>query len=347
MYMTYEYPSKVLISGGHEVGGVGSFADALRIGFTELGIPVETVSPSQAILRYRELRDPRVLKILSTSAVFAAPFARRSICMAHGVPRVGAQGWLRFSSIIASYKLANLFPGTQLVSVSHYTASTLRALFNVDTDSVVYNAAKPLFLERDDEGEAGRNYITYVGRLIEAKNLHRILPAVRDLMDETPGLRMCIIGTGPQRPKLEEIVGGDDRFEFKGCPDDNTVRAWLRRTRVFVSGNEVEGFGISYLEAMSQGCIVAMPGSGGGIEIALENVGHSVQLLPLSWNRQEVLTVLKRALKALPKETSISPFTASVAVRGFLAVDRQFALDGCVAPHARAATPSPATTGVS
>lgn len=344
--MTYEHPSKVLITGGREIGGVGSFAEALRIGFNGIGIPVEIISPSRVLMRIRELRDSRVLKILSTSAVFAAPFARRSICMAHGVPRVGAQGWLKFTSIIGSYKLATFCAGTQLVSVSYYTASTLRALFNVNADAVIYNAAKPLFLEPSNEGEAKRNYITYVGRLIEAKNLHRILPAIRDLMDETPALRMCIIGSGPQRAELEAIIGGDDRFEFKGTPDDETVRNWLRRTRVFVSGNEVEGFGIAYLEAMTQGCVVAMPGSGGGLEIASENVGRSVQLLPLSWNRHEILSVLRRAWSATPRPVSTTPFTASVAARGFLAVDGRFDMNGRISSSAGSATASPATAGV-
>ena len=96
--MKPEFPSKVLITGGHEIGGVRSFAEGLRAGFTELGIPVEIVSPSRILLLWRELRDPRILKILSTSAVFAAPFARRAICMAHGVPQAISQGLLRMLS---------------------------------------------------------------------------------------------------------------------------------------------------------------------------------------------------------------------------------------------------------
>lgn len=49
-------------------------------------MPVEIISPSRIFSRLQELRDPRILKILSTTAIYAAPFARRSICMAYGVP---------------------------------------------------------------------------------------------------------------------------------------------------------------------------------------------------------------------------------------------------------------------
>jgi len=328
------FPSKILITGGREIGGIGSFAESLRVGFSELGIPVEIVPASHIFRRWRELRDPHVLKILSTSAVFSAPFARRAICIAHGVPRADSQGWVTTIAVIASYKLANLCAGTQLVAVSHYTASTLGAVFNVRTDAVVYNPAKPIYLEPQSELDFERCYITYVGRLISAKNLHRMLPAIRDLLDENPGLRMCIIGTGNQRVQLEDMVEGDPRFEFKGTPDDPEVREYLRRSKIFVSGNEVEGFGIAYLEAMTQGCIVAMPGSGGGLEIAPENVGTSVQLLPLSWERTEILATLRRALRQQRRPVETTRFTVSAAAEGYLKADARFSNDGR-GPHGR------------
>jgi glycosyltransferase involved in cell wall biosynthesis len=328
--MRHEYPDRVLISGGREVGGVGSFAEGLRVGFAEYGIAAEIVPPSRVLWRRADLRNPRVLKILSTSAVFAAPLGRRTICVAHGVPRADAQGWTRLGSIIASFKLANRCRGAQLVAVSHYTAATLSAVFNVHADAVVYNPAKALYLEPAPERAEDRSYVTYVGRLIRAKNLHRIFPAVRDLMDETPGLRMCVIGTGEERARLEAMAAGDPRFEFHGTPDDAQVREQLRRSRLFVSGNEVEGFGIAYLEALAQGCVVAMPACGGGIEIAPGQVGHAVQLLPLSWDHAEVLAVLRRALREPWTPIATERFSAAAAASGYLGVDARFVADGSV-----------------
>jgi hypothetical protein len=114
--MKHEYPSKILITGGREIGGVSSFAEGLRAGFAELGIPVEINSPSRIFSRLQELRDPRILKILSTTAIYSAPFARRSICMAHGVPCADSQGWWKMTAIIFSHKLANLECWTSLRS---------------------------------------------------------------------------------------------------------------------------------------------------------------------------------------------------------------------------------------
>src|SRR5260370_26741696 len=97
--MKIEAPSKVLITGGQEVGGVGSFAEGLADGFAALGIPSEIIPPSHILSRWRDLRDAKVLKILSTTAVFAAPVARRAICIAHAVPRRESQRWIQLLSI--------------------------------------------------------------------------------------------------------------------------------------------------------------------------------------------------------------------------------------------------------
>jgi len=326
--MTTINPKRVLITGGREIGGVGSFADSLRQGFSELGIPVEIVPPVHIFRRWRELRDPEILKILSTTAVFAAPFSRRAICMAHGIPRADYQGWLKLLAIIASFKLATICAGTQLVSVSHFTAATLRAVFDVHSDAVIHNPVKPSYLERNAELPQERRYITYVGRLITAKNLHRMFPAIRDLLNEAPGLRACIVGEGSLRNELEVMIDSDPRFEFKGTPDDCTVRKLLRQTKVFVSGNEVEGFGITYLEAMTQGCIIAMPAGGGGLEIAPDQVGGAVQLLPLSWDRAEVLATLRRALLQSWSPICTTNFTVSSVVDSYLQVDRRFSSQG-------------------
>jgi glycosyltransferase involved in cell wall biosynthesis len=325
-----EQPSKVLITGGHEVGGLESFARALQAGFEARGIHGEVIPPRCIFKRPRELRNPRVLKILSTTAVFAAPFARRSICIAHGIPRSDflGQGWKTVAGMIASFKLANLCPGVQLVSVSDYTATTLRAIFNVKSDAVIRNPLKSIYLKSPDDAPSDRHYITYVGRLVRAKNLHRLFPAIQDLLDETPGLRVCIIGEGEQRAELESMVVDDPRFEFRGSPSDLEVREYLRHTRIFVSGNEVEGFGITYLEAMSQGCIVAMPASGGGIEIAPDKVGTSVRLLPLSWDREHVLAVLRQALRSQWTPIDISPYTIDRVVASYLRVDSAFSRNG-------------------
>lgn len=311
-------PSKVLISGGRPAGGLSSFAESLREGFHALGVPAEVVPPGKIILRWRELRDPEVLKILSTSAVFAAPFARRTLSVAHGFPRADVQGWVRLAGIIASYKLANRC--SRLVAVSHYAAAHLRAIFNLRVDAVIHNPLHAVFFDSTPSAEA-RNLVTYVGRLHPAKNLDRIVPAICQLLGESPKLRACIIGEGELRGALEAMAAGHPRIEFTGALPREEVRARLRRTRVFVSACETEALGIAYLEALSQGCTVVMPACGGGVEIAPGEIGRSVRLLPLPCNSHDILDQLRQALAS--DHTPVLPdnFRASSVAQRYLDAD--------------------------
>lgn len=322
--MIVELPSKILITGGHEVGGISSFANGLREGFCELGIPAEIIHPSQILSRWRELRDSRVLTILSTTAVFAAPLARRAICIAHGTPRVYGRGWARFLSIMCTFKLANSCSGVQLAAVSQYTAEHLQTIFNVKIDGVILNPVKKVFLEPANTGFEERPYITYVGRLDPIKNLHRLLPCIRKLLDEMPNLRASIVGDGDQRVTLENTYKDHPRIFFERNPNDLWVRDRLRHTRLFVSGNTTEGLGITYLEALSQGCAVAMPACGGGLELALDHIGKSVHLLPLSMDQDEVLTVLRNAISSHGTQFPVEAYSTKSVALAYLDLDSTY-----------------------
>ncbi len=324
----YRKPEGVLITGGHQLGGVGSFAQGLREGFLDLGIQAQVVSPKDMACRFRDLRNPRILKILSTTGVFASPVARRAICVAHGIPCIAYQGLLRASLITSSFHLANRCLGSQLIAVSEYTASHLEAVFGVCVDAVILNPVKRIYQDVDFNASQRRDYITYLGRLTPSKGLVRLLPVIRDLLGEVPSMRMCIIGEGPEKAALIKAVDGDARFEFLGNLDDITTREYLRQTKVFVSGNKVEGLGITYIEALSQGCAIAMPAGGGGVEVALDQVGTQVHLLPLSLEHGQTLSVLRRALHSDIHFVPATAYTPSRVAKAYLDIDARFDANG-------------------
>jgi glycosyltransferase involved in cell wall biosynthesis len=297
---------KVLLTGGNCYGGVHAFAQALAHGFQKLGYPVEVIPPFAIFRRWRDLRDPSVLKILGTHALFAAPFSRRAICVAHGFPRPDAQGWLRTIVKLALYKSANLSHCSRLVAVSGYAAVHLKCI-NLCIDAVIHNPAQEIFFQPWQEQET-RNYLTYVGRLVPAKNVHQLLPAMLQMLTTDAQLRISIVGDGPQWAELKAIAQGNPRVEFTGNLGSKAVIDVLRKTRVFVSGNEMEPFGITYLEALSQGCTVVMPACGGGLEIDLEGIGSRLQLFSLSFDADAITSALKRAWNASNDRYDISAY---------------------------------------
>ncbi len=316
--MKRESPSRILITGGHEVGGVSSFAETLCQGFAALGISAEIVSPSRIFARWRDLRDPQVLKILSTTAVFAAPFARRAICVAHGFPRPDVQGWTKALGVAASFKVAGWF--AQLVAVSYYSAIHLRTIFNLRVDAVIHNPLNDTFLADRGSGWEGRDCITFAGRLHPSKGLDRILPAIVEVLEEHPELRAAIVGDGELRAFVEATARGNSRIELVGQVPSTEVRTWLRRTKVFVSGCETEALGIAYLEALSQGCNVVMPACGGGVEIAPELIGTAIHLYS-GVGSEPVVRALRSALAATPPEISLSNYSARAIAHAYLAAD--------------------------
>ena len=116
------------------------------------------------------------------------------------------------------------------------------------------------------------------GGCTPSKALNRSFPPSAPFSARASGLRAAIIGDGELRPKLQAAAPANSRIEFTGPLPQSEVRAWLRRTRVFVSGCETEALGIGYLEALSQGCAVVMPACGGGLEIAPELIGSAIHL---------------------------------------------------------------------
>ncbi len=311
-------PGKVLITSGKPAGGIASFAEALAAGFEAIGVSARVIQPGQLAGCRRDLRDPSVLKILSTTGVFAAPFTKRCICVAHGFPRIDMQGLVRFAGVAASFQIASQC--SRLVAVSEYAAIHLRTIFNLRVDAVIHNPVHAMFLD-DREENPPREYVTFVGRLHPSKRLASIFPAVRALLDQTPGLRACFIGDGPLRGMLESAAGSDPRVEIPGPLPPLRVRAWLRRTRIFVSGCETEALGIAYIEALSQGCTVVMPACGGGLEIAPEQIGAWVHLVSLPIGPDAFLSALRRALNTAPAPPPLASYSARCVAAAYLRVD--------------------------
>jgi glycosyltransferase involved in cell wall biosynthesis len=310
----------VLITGGREAGGLTSFSQGLARGFQELGLNAEVVAPHDLGTRWRDLRDAGILKVLSTTGAFAAPFARRAVCVAHGFPRPDAQGWLKTLAIVGSLKAANRSgDDCKLVAVSEYTAAHLRAVYRLRVDGVIRNPVDEWFMQPFAEVKE-RRQITFAGRLIPVKNVHRLLPAVRRLLEEEPDLHFCVAGDGPQRALLERAAEGETRIRFTGNLGRDALREQLRQTSVFVSGCETEALGIAYLEALSQGCAVAMPACGGGLEIAPELIGTQIQLFPLSFDEERVLAALKASLAYSGRPLTMDGFKPAEVAAAYLRV---------------------------
>ncbi len=236
-------------------------------------------------------------------------------------------GWGNSLAKLLSYRFTKWRSSAHLIAVSDYVAQHMNDVFDVTIDGVIQDPINKFFLEKRSDDLEQRSFITFVGRLVRCKNVDKLLPAICDLLDAYPDLRCCIVGDGPERPALERSVIGRARIEFAGTRERDFVRKQLRRSKVFVSGAANEGLGITYLEALSQGCSVVMPASGGGLEIALDHIGNGVHLMPMSLERCTVVSALRAALRSSPAPFPIEKHTPMAVASDYLQLDRSFSAE--------------------
>lgn len=108
----------------------------------------------------------------------------------------------------------------------------------------------------------GKKVILSVGRLVKRKGMHIAIDAMAQILREIPNVVLVIVGDGPERSVLEaraQKAGVHSNIRFVGGVHDSELPAWYALCDVFLlvpsalQGNDIEGFGIVYLEAASFG----------------------------------------------------------------------------------------------
>jgi glycosyltransferase involved in cell wall biosynthesis len=99
-----------------------------------------------------------------------------------------------------------------------------------------------------------------VARLVPIKRIDLFLEVVATLRRRRPHVTAAIVGDGPLRQALvarASALGITDVVTFAGQQQD--VRSWLRRARVFALTSRSEGLALSLMEAMMEGRPAVVP----------------------------------------------------------------------------------------
>lgn len=121
--------------------------------------------------------------------------------------------------------------------------------------------------------------LAFAGRLDPQKGLHTLLAAVEPLLARNGEARLLIMGDGPQRPELEQVVrraGLSARVLFRGLVRD--VAPYLRGCDIFVFPSVGEGMPNALLEAMASGLPCVASAIGGCTDIVTD--GETGLLVP-------------------------------------------------------------------
>ena len=136
-------------------------------------------------------------------------------------------------------------------------------------DAVV-SAEAALDVRRRAGIKTGERVLLSVGRLEANKGFHVLASALAALREHgtalAPHWRWVIVGDGPYRPRIEEIVEAarlSKQVLFVGRADDQELHAWYEAATLFVHPTLYEGSSLVTLEAMAHRRAVIATAAGG------------------------------------------------------------------------------------
>jgi phosphatidylinositol alpha-1,6-mannosyltransferase len=166
-------------------------------------------------------------------------------------------------------------------------------------------------------------YLLTVARLVPHKGQDVAIRALARLAAELPTLRYVIVGEGPDEQRLRALArteGVEERVIFAGAMRDDVLPAVYAGAALYVGLSRllppinVEGFGISFVEAAASG-VPSVAGDSGGVRSAVLDAETGVLVPPEEPERvaDAIRTLmvnepLRRRLGAAAREAALQRF---------------------------------------
>ena len=171
------------------------------------------------------------------------------------------------------------------------------------------------FSQRNGAGR--RRSLVFVGRLVTLKGLPVLLEALSSLKERHPDVRLTIVGDGPDRHALEQLVTRlelTEHVEFLGSGTKSDVRDQLARSDVLVLPSFTEGVPIVLMEAMAAQVPVVATHVGGVPELVTN--GKNGLLVPPG-SAADLTAAIDTLLQDAPLRQRLTAAAAETVARQF------------------------------
>lgn len=257
---------------GTPVHGVSAFPFPL---YPELKLAVPRPSVGRVLKRFR----PDIIHavnpaVLGVTAFFSSTCDRVPLVVSYhthlpkylryyGLGLLAPPLWWCMRS---TYNRADLTLATSQAMQKELEARGIRRVHlwrrGVDTHLFHPSKASRKIRERLTEGHPEEKLLVYIGRLSAEKEIERC----REVLAALAGVRLALVGDGPQRKKLEEYFAGTPTH-FAGFMQGEELAAAFASADAFFLPSRTETLGLVLLEAMAAGCPVVTPLAGGTSDV--------------------------------------------------------------------------------
>jgi glycogen(starch) synthase len=176
----------------------------------------------------------------------------------------------------------------RVIACSHYMREQIVDIFGVAEKrvSVIPNGIDPDDLPAQEPAELERlrsefaapeeKLVLLIGRLVYEKGFQLALEAMPRVVEEAPGTRFLVAGSGTHEAELHrqaEELGLMEHGTFLGWIGDDVLHSLYRIADLTVVPSIYEPFGLVALEAMASGCPCIVADTGGLREVVVHEEG--------------------------------------------------------------------------
>lgn len=262
---------------GTPVHGVSAFPFPL---YPELKLAVPRPSVGRVLKKFK----PDIIHavnpaVLGVTAFFSSSYDRVPLVVSYHTHlpkylryyRLGFLEGLLWWCMRSTYNRADLTLATSQAMQGELEARGIRRVHlwrrGVDTELFHPRRATWEMRERLTQGHPDEKLLVYIGRLSAEKEIERC----RDVLKALPGVRLALVGDGPQRKKLEEYFAGTPTH-FAGFVQGEELAAAFASADAFLLPSRTETLGLVLLESMAAGCPVVTPLAGGTSDVVQDGV---------------------------------------------------------------------------
>ncbi len=200
-----------------------------------------------------------------------------------GVRIFVTEHWSRvLTNNLKSHELSRLKYYTEnancFASVSLALNKAVKKIVNVTVPTaIIPNFAAPVFFQTTKQNESDKFTFAAIGRLVPLKQFDVIISQFISVFRENNEVELRIIGSGPERRRLEALCAGDNRISFYGEVDLQFVADLLANSEALVSFSKYETFAAPVAEAWAEGKPIIVSDKSGIASYVNSDLGIVVQ----------------------------------------------------------------------